>query len=134
MESEKKAKILLVEANKTQQALLKLALSRIEEIEVALLTEGEEVIPFIRKERPFLVILDLFLPGVNGLELVEQIKRLELPRRTRIIVISSLGYPVVVRQIAQIGVDDFLVKPVSTDLMVDRVQKIINEQFIGRNW
>ncbi|KPL71424.1 hypothetical protein ADN00_17185 [Ornatilinea apprima] len=133
MNAETKLPVLLVEANPTQSALLKLALNRIENLQVHHLAEGEEVIPFIQKNRPLMVIIDLFLPGVNGLHLVEQVKKLEIPRRPRIMVLSSLGYPVVVRQIAQIGVDDFLVKPVNTDVFVERVRKIIKEQVIGRS-
>lgn len=133
MNAETKLPVLLVEANPTQSALLKLALNRIENLQVYHLAEGEEVIPFIQKNRPLIVIIDLFLPGVNGLRLVEQVKKLEIPRRPRIMVLSSLGYPVVVRQIAQIGVDDFLVKPVNTDVFVERVRKILKEQVIGRS-
>ncbi|NMC54071.1 MAG: response regulator [Chloroflexi bacterium] len=133
MNAETKLPVLLVEANPTQSALLKLALNRIENLQVYHLAEGEEVIPFIQKNRPLIVIIDLFLPGVNGLHLVEQVKKLEIPRRPRIMVLSSLGYPVVVRQIAQIGVDDFLVKPVNTDVFVERVRKILKEQVIGRS-
>ncbi|MXW52156.1 MAG: response regulator [Gammaproteobacteria bacterium] len=73
----------------------------------------------IRAESPALVLLDLLLPGRNGLELLQEIPELsDLP----VIFISGYGRDETVAKAFELGADDYLVKPFSPTELVARVR------------
>lgn len=71
---------------------------------------------------PDVLLIDTHLPGHNGLDLIGQLNSDILLKRTKVIFISSLGFPEVVQKAAQIGASGFLVKPLNPDLLVSRIQ------------
>jgi two-component system response regulator DctR len=72
-----------------------------------------------------LLLLDLFLPQQNGIELLQQLRAAGLLAHTAVVVISGLGFSEVVQQAVQSGAQDFLVKPIDTDQLVERVNKVL---------
>lgn len=64
---------------------------------------------FVRTLRPHLVLLDLELPGQNGLELLRELRSSSLP--VEVIAVTAHSGPAVVRAAMQLGVIDYLVKP-----------------------
>jgi DNA-binding response OmpR family regulator len=74
--------------------------------------DGEEGWRLIEERRPELVLLDLFLPKLNGYELLERIRSDERVRETAIIVLSSAGSPQDIQRGLELGADDYTVKGV----------------------
>ena len=73
----------------------------------------------IRAERPQLVLLDLMLPGTDGIELMKRVPRLaDLP----VIFISGYGRDETIARALESGTTDYLVKPFSPTELVARVQ------------
>jgi two-component system response regulator FixJ len=73
-----------------------------------------------RVEMPGVILLDLHMPGMNGMDLVERLRaeRISIP----IIVVSGTGtIPIAVRGM-KLGVMDFLVKPVDPDVLMTKVR------------
>ena len=78
----------------------------------------DDLAGLIRAERPLLVLLDLLLPGRDGLSLLEEIPELsDLP----VIFISGYGRDETVARAFELGADDYLVKPFSPTELVARV-------------
>ena len=74
---------------------------------------------FIRAERPRLVLLDLMLPGCDGIELICELRRrFDLP----VIFISGYGRDETVARALESGAADYLVKPFSPTELVARVR------------
>ena len=72
----------------------------------------------IRSERPSLVLLDLMLPGTDGIELMKQVPELdELP----VIFISAYGRDETIARALESGAVDYIVKPFSPTELVARV-------------
>lgn len=67
--------------------------------------------------KPDLLLLDLFLPGCSGLDLLREFHHLEARKEktTPIMVVSSLGFREVVEQARELGAVDFILKPVDVD-------------------
>ncbi len=76
---------------------------------------------------PDVLLIDTYLPGQNGLELIGQLKADGLMKRTRVIFISSLGFPEIVQKAAQAGASGFLVKPLNPDVLVKRIQNCFGQ-------
>jgi DNA-binding NarL/FixJ family response regulator len=69
------------------------------------------------------LLIDTYLPGQNGLDLISQLTTEGLLGRTRIFFLSSMGYPEIVQKAAKLGAAGFLVKPLDPDLLVSRILK-----------
>ena len=71
---------------------------------------------------PDVLLIDTYLPGQNGLDLIGDLNSEVLLKRTKVFFISSLGFPEIVQKAAQMGASGFLVKPLNPDLLISRIQ------------
>lgn len=76
-------------------------------------TDGAEGFEIFKREMPDIVITDIMMPSMNGLELAKKIK--ELSPRTKIIVVTAYGSSEYLMEAIEIGVDRFLTKPLSLE-------------------
>jgi len=118
---ESRATLLLLEADPALRDLIVLPLER-EGFRVIASDRAAEAPALIRKYKPFLVLLDLFLPHISGLEVLRKIDE-GLKTHCFIIVISSLGFREVVEQAREAGARDFLLKPIDPDKMMDKIRR-----------
>lgn len=80
-------------------------------------SDGELALPLIRQIQPDLLITDIKMPFMDGLSLIELVRR-ELPR-TKIVIISGYDDFTYAQQAISIGVDRYLLKPIMKEKMVD---------------
>jgi two-component system cell cycle response regulator len=74
--------------------------------------DGESGLKLYRNSNPDAVLLDLVMPGLNGIAVCEQIRKLESGKRTPIIIVSTRGDKKIIASALGKGADDFIVKPV----------------------
>jgi DNA-binding response OmpR family regulator len=89
---------------------------------------GEEALTLAKKESPDLILLDLMLPGLNGLEVCRRIKRDPELQHTPIIMVTAKGEETDRVVGLELGADDYIVKPFSIREMILRVEKILERQ------
>ncbi len=116
--------VLVVEADPVERDLIRLAMTRLR-LATTWVATGEDALAAIRAQIPALVLLDLFLPRQNGLDLLVQLRAAGVLALLPVIAISSLGFPEIVQQAVEAGARDFLVKPMDTDILIDKVAKIL---------
>ena len=79
----------------------------------------------VEEERPHLVLLDLMLPGMDGIELMESVPELaDLP----VIFLSAYGRDQVIARALEAGAEDYVVKPFSPTELVARVQTVLRRR------
>jgi len=83
---------------------------------------GDEGLRIVQRQRPDLVLLDLMLPGLDGLELCRRLKASPETRSMPIIVVSAKGEESDVVLGLGIGADDYICKPFSPRELVARVK------------
>jgi two-component system phosphate regulon response regulator PhoB len=93
--------------------------------DVALTDQGSEVIPMVRAQRPDLVILDLMLPDVSGLEVCRNLKSDAATRAMPVIMVTAKGAEVDRVVGFELGADDYVVKPFSVRELLLRVQAVL---------
>ena len=82
---------------------------------------GEEGLKAIHETHPEVVILDLKLPGMDGRQVCSQIRAFsEVP----ILILSAMDNPGNVASALEAGADDYLIKPVPINMLVEHVQKL----------
>jgi len=102
-------KILAVEDNKAERALLEATLERDNEYQILTAATGQSALDQAVRSPPDAVILDLMLPGINGLEVLKELKRSQ-PSLPVIMLTGSDNVQMAVEAL-QMGAQDYLTKP-----------------------
>lgn len=117
-------KIVVIDDDKVTRKLLSEILSR-NGYEVHVASDGQEGLALVKWEQPDLVLTDLLIPLVDGIGVCQQIKDEPELNRTKVIVMSALKNPVMVREARAAGADDFLDKPIKTEAMLELLRKLL---------
>jgi len=93
-------------------------------------SDGEEALKKIRGEKPDLVVLDLMLPGIQGMELCRIIRKDPRTENLPIIMLTAKGEEMDKVVGLEIGADDYLAKPFSPRELIARVKAILRRTSI----
>ncbi|PHQ56355.1 MAG: response regulator [Lutibacter sp.] len=118
-----KKKIVLAEDNSTLSLLLKFRLEK-EGYEILIAADGKEAIEKIEQHNPDLILTDIMMPFVSGLEVISYVRN-ELKIQTPIIVFSAAGQEEMVLKAFNLGANDFMGKPFSPNELVIRIKRIL---------
>ena len=121
----KKLTVLILEPNVLQCNLIKMALQR-NAMQPFICEDTATLRDLLVQHIPELLLVDTHLPGQNGLDLVTELNAEGFLKRTKVFIISSLGYPEIVQKAVKAGASDFLVKPLDMDLLVTRILRLFN--------
>ena len=84
---------------------------------------GGEAVELFEKLRPELTILDITMPGMNGLEATKHI--LSIDPEAVIIICSALGQQKLIVEAIQMGIKDFIVKPFKPERLLGAIRKAL---------
>ena len=115
-------KILVVDDEEMSIKLIEIQLKK-DSHEVISTTDGREAVEMIKMEKPDLVISDIMMPFMSGLELLEIIKAEN--KKIPVILISALDDVEVVQTAIGMGADDFIIKPVKVDELTLRIHRVM---------
>lgn len=121
-----KARILLVEDDFFLSDIYQTKLS-VEEYEVVIAQDGMEGLQKAKETLPDLILLDIMLPKMDGLEVLKKLKADSATRHIPVILLSNLGQEFVVKGGMNLGAVDYLLKSDLTPREV--IQKI--EKYLG---
>jgi len=93
--------------------------------DVAAAQDGYEALALARRRAPDLIILDLMLPGLDGLEVCKELKRSDSTRRIPVLMLTARGEEVDRIVGLELGADDYVVKPFSPRELILRVRAIL---------
>jgi two-component system phosphate regulon response regulator PhoB len=120
-------RILVVEDEEDISELVKYALTRDGYQPVGVPT-GEEALLMAKKELPDLVLLDLMLPGIDGLEVTRILKSEPKTKNIPIVMLTAKGEEVDVVAGLELGADDYITKPFSPRVMIARVRAVLRRK------
>ncbi len=112
-------KILSIDDDPSITKLIRILLG-IYGMEVLTANNGKEGLALAHSESPDLVLLDIMMPDMNGWEVCQAIRSFS---KVPIIAFSALGSPQEIEKALKMGFNDFLEKPSSAEILVDRIQK-----------
>jgi two-component system, OmpR family, alkaline phosphatase synthesis response regulator PhoP len=116
--------IFVVEDEEDIQELLKYNLTR-EGYRVSVFAQGEEGLNQARSSVPDLMLLDLMLPGIDGLEVCRRLKQGSTTRQVPIIMLTAKGEEADVVAGLELGADDYVTKPFSPRVLLARVRAVL---------
>ena len=120
----RKTKIVVVEDEADILEVIDYNLSK-EGFDVSSSTDGLEGLAFVQKEIPDLVLLDLMLPGMDGIEICRKLKADSATRSISIIMVTAKGEESDIVLGLGIGADDYVLKPFRPRELIARVKSVL---------
>ena len=118
------SRILIVEDEASIAEVLEYNLSQ-QGFSVDIVDRGDDALGAIRDQPPDLVILDLMLPGLDGLDLLREVRRLPKTAGLPVLVLTAKGEEIDRIVGLELGADDYIPKPFSPREVVLRVKAIL---------
>ena len=129
-----KIKIVLADDNKDFCQLLKEYLSNEEDIEIlGIAKDGIEALDLVQKTQPDLLVLDVIMPHLDGLGVIEKLNSMDLPKQPKIIVLSAVGQDKITQTAINLGADYYIVKPFDFVIFINRIRELVTIQVV-RKW
>lgn len=91
-------------------------------------SRGDEGMEMIRQSHPALVLLDLMLPGLDGLSICRLVRENPEFADTRIVMLTAKGEDEDVVRGLELGADDYVVKPFSREVLLARIHAVLRRQ------
>lgn len=89
------------------------------------LNSGEVALAELDRIKPDLVLLDLYMPGINGDEVCRRLRRQPRWERLPVIMVTAAGKEDQIRQCLAAGCDDYLTKPVNKKELLEKVERLL---------
>lgn len=119
------AKVLVVEDDTFLRELIVQKLDR-SGYDIAEAIDGEEGVKQAKAEKPDIILLDLILPGIDGFEVLRQLKEDETLASIPVLILSNLGQKEDVEKGMKLGAKDFLIKAHFTPgEIVEKIKSIL---------
>ena len=118
--------VLIVEDNEASRDALARRLQR-RQYTVLLAVDGQQAISIARSSKPDVILMDLGLPGIDGWEATEQLKRYRETQHIPIIVLSAHAMMSDREQALAVGADDFDTKPVQLPRLIEKMEQLLTK-------
>jgi two-component system response regulator (stage 0 sporulation protein A) len=89
---------------------------------------GEETLRLIAEKRPQVVLLDIIMPHLDGLGVLERLQAVPPGQRPRIIVVTTVGNETTTKRCLQLGADYYILKPFDLEVLGMRIRQLANGQ------
>jgi len=120
-------KILIIEDDKDIRDLISFNLSK-NGYKTILSRDGEKGIEKAKNEKPDLVLLDLMLPGIHGLDVCKILKTDSSLNKLSIIMLTALGQEEDIIKGLEAGADDYITKPFSFKILFARIKSVLRRK------
>jgi len=119
-------KILLVEDNPLNRDMLSRRLIR-RGFEVICSEDGESVLGILEAENPALILMDISLPGIDGLETTRRVKADSRFKSLPIIALTAHAFQSDELAARAAGCDEFETKPIELERLVEKIREVLNK-------
>lgn len=84
---------------------------------------GEEILSIIEEKKPDVVILDIIMPHLDGIGVLERVNTMS-GRRPKVIMLTALGHENITQRVVELGADYYILKPFNMDVLMSRVRQL----------
>ncbi len=121
-------RVLVVDDEDTIQRVIQVCLEDIAGWEVLVADSGQVALTLSETERPDGILLDVSMPGMNGVEVLQQLRSLPSTRQIPVAFLTAKVQPEDREQFAQLGIAGLIVKPFDPIALVEQVAEVFGWQ------
>jgi len=115
-------RIMIVDDSVSMRALIKNILTKNGYIVTGEAENGAEAVTKYKQLKPSLVIMDVIMPVINGIESVKAIRSID--PSAKFIMCSAMGQQTIVLEAIQAGASDFIIKPFREDTIIQVIERV----------
>jgi len=120
-----KIKILVADDNREFVELLKEYIIDQEDMDIiGVAYNGNEVIKALENNVPDVMILDIIMPHLDGLGVLEKLRSMQLKKFPKIIMLTAFGQESVTQRAVELGASYYILKPFDMDVLIDRIRQV----------
>lgn len=120
-----KLNIAIADDNERMVQLLDHIVSSDDELEVVgKAANGEELLEIIKEKKPDVVLLDIIMPKLDGLTVMDRINHEQNMKKPAFIVISAVSQEKMTEDAFELGADYYILKPFDNDMVVNRIKRV----------
>ncbi|MCM3738781.1 sporulation transcription factor Spo0A [Oceanobacillus luteolus] len=117
--------VCLVDDNPELVSLMEEYFDEQEDIEViGTASNGKECLEMLEVLEPDILILDIIMPHIDGIAVLNQLKSMELTKTPQVIMLTAFGQEEVMKKAVEFGASYFILKPFDLDHLADRIRTI----------
>jgi len=118
-------RILIADDNREFCLLLKECIEGQEDLELAgIAHNGLEVLDKVAQVLPDVIILDIIMPHLDGIGVLEKLNQMELERRPKVIMLTAFGQEKITQKVVELGADYYVLKPFNLSVLVNRIRQL----------
>ncbi|MBC6003920.1 MAG: sporulation transcription factor Spo0A [Paeniclostridium sordellii] len=124
-----KIKIVLADDNRDFCQVLKEYLSNEDDIEIlGIAKDGIEALDLVSRTQPDVLVLDVIMPHLDGLGVIEKLNSMNLDKMPKIIVLSAVGQDKITQSAINLGADYYIVKPFDFVIFINRIRGLVSNK------
>ncbi|KUK10988.1 MAG: Stage 0 sporulation protein A-like protein [Clostridia bacterium 41_269] len=119
-------RIAIVDDNREFCEILEEYLMKQEDFEmVGKAYNGNEALILIKEKEPDVVILDIIMPHLDGIGVLESLNCMQLEKRPKIVVLTTLGQEAMTQRTIELGADYYILKPFDLEVLGTRIRQLV---------
>ena len=120
-----KMRVLIVDDNREFVGLLREYLEKQDDIEVAgVAYNGVEALEAISVTEPDVVVLDIIMPYLDGIGVLERLDKLDQVKRPKVVMLTAFGQESITHRVLELGADYYILKPFDLSILTERLRQL----------
>lgn len=95
--------------------------------------DGKKAVSEIEKNGVDVLVLDLIMPHLDGIGVLEALNAMELNEYPKVVMVSAIGQDSMIQRAVGLGAEYYLVKPINTEVLGKRIRQVMNRDEAERN-
>ncbi|HHX27445.1 MAG: sporulation transcription factor Spo0A [Bacillota bacterium] len=125
----RKMRVLVVDDNKEFVGLLREFLEKQDDIEVAgVAYNGVEALESIQELKPDIVVLDIIMPYLDGIGVLERLAKEDASTRPKIVMLTAFGQESITHRVVELGADYYILKPFDLNILAERLRQLWSKE------
>lgn len=124
------SKILIVDDSKTARAIVRNSFAGFD-VDILEAADGQEGLSLAKHNHPDLIILDVAMPKVNGVKMLEKMKDDHAMKNIPVVMLTVESDKEKVVEIATLGIRDYMIKPFNENILVEKVNRLIGLKLLS---
>jgi len=119
-------RVLVAEDDPDIQVILRMVLTRMGKCEVTFTDQGDQVVPMAKSGSPMLILLDMMLPQMSGMEICQALKNDPATQSIPVIFLTARTQPTEMQEGLRLGAVGYLAKPFDPMTLIAQINDIVS--------